>query len=165
MHIKHTFFLLLCIFTSVVRATDSFDTLYQQGLSAQQAMNWDIALECYLQAYAVSPERVEPLIMIAQYYIEQKQPELAFMFARRACEQEVPIINTTIDFQIYNFYRYKALSDCASSLGEWKLGLWATRQALQIRPQDEQLHERLCYYHEQLVLEAGRAIVVNESHE
>lgn len=144
---------------------NSFDTLYQQGLSAQQTMNWDAALECYLQAYALAPDRVEPLVMIAQYYIEQKQPELAFMFARRACEQEVPAIDNTVEYQIYNFYRYKTLSECASSLGEFKLGFWATRQALQARPQDEQLHERLCYYHEQLVLEAGRAILVNESHE
>ncbi|MFI5333330.1 MAG: tetratricopeptide repeat protein [Candidatus Babeliales bacterium] len=155
---------LLIVFTNTIFC-NSFDTLYQQGLTAQQSMNWDAALESYLQAYALAPERVEPLVMIAQYYIEQKQPELAFMFARRACEQEAPTTSTTLDFQIYDFYRYKALSECASSVREWKLGLWATRQALQVRPQDEQVHERLCYYHEQLVLEAGRAILVNESHE
>jgi hypothetical protein len=166
---KNYFILLLGIFfTSVAMPTDSFDDLYQQGLIAQERMKsdnsstWDTALDYYLQASALRPDRAEPLVAIARYYIAHEQLELAFMFARRACELAVPDCNM-IELCAYDYFRYEALSACASSVREWKLGLWATQQALKARSKVERLHERLCYYHEQLTLEAGRAIMVKES--
>lgn len=161
MKLKIVIFIVLGIFQPSIIST-SFDTLYTQGLTAQQNMNWNEALDCYLQAYAVCPERIEPLVKIAQYYQEHEQLELAFMFARRACEQEVPEASYALEYPFYDFYRYQLLSDCASCVREWKLGLWATKKALQAQPKDVRLHERLCYYHEQLVIEAGRAIIASQ---
>ena len=156
------------IFCESLSSTEStFDVLYQRGLVAQERMKldssytWDIALDYYLQASALRPERAEPLVAIACYYVAHEQLELAFMFARRACELPMPADDSAlIDICTYEYFRYEALSACASSLREWKLGLWATQQALKARPKVEQLHERLCHYHEQLVIEAGRVISV-----
>lgn len=118
---------------------------------------WEIALNNYLHAYACCPDRIEPLVMIARHYIEQGNLETAYMFARRACEQAVPQA-AVYDARVYTYDRYDVLSACASSVGELKLGMWAIKEALKVEPTSELLHERLCYYHEQLVIEAGRTI-------
>ena len=53
-------------------------------------LTWEDALRAFLKAYSLRPQRAEPLVRIAYYYLMHKQPHLAYLFSKRACEQPYP---------------------------------------------------------------------------
>ena len=97
--------------------------------------SWSEALEYYMQAYQVRPHRIEPLVEIADYYVYTNQMDLAFLFARRACEVEYPAKDVLfIENYHYNYYRYELLARCSWYINEFEIGEWAARQAYKASP-------------------------------
>jgi hypothetical protein len=85
--------------------------------------------------------------MIAEHYVKNNQPELAFIFAQRACQLSVPQEDYNgVDLQTYTFDRYALLSTCAVYVHEYTIGLWATEQAFKARPQFTHLQEQVAMY-------------------
>lgn len=130
-----------------------FETLLRMGalidiLSRTDAnYSWDAAHKHYLEAFNLRPHRAEPLVMIAEHYIKNNQPELAFVFAQRACQLPIPQEDYNgVDLQTYNFDRYALLSTCAVYVHEYAIGLWATEQAYKAKPQFAHLQEQIAMY-------------------
>jgi hypothetical protein len=96
---------------------------------------WAEALDYYLQAYEMRPHRAEPLVAIADYYVQLHQMNSAFLFAQRAAEIEYPASDTLfVEKYLYNYYRYELLARCAWYINEFEIGEWAARQAYAAYP-------------------------------
>jgi glycosyltransferase involved in cell wall biosynthesis len=101
----------------------------------QDKYSWSEALEYYMQAYQMRPHRIEPLVEIADYYVYINQMDLAFLFARRACEAEYPAHDVLfIENYLYDYYRYELLARCCWYINEFEIGEWAARQAYEAYP-------------------------------
>lgn len=97
--------------------------------------SWSEALEYYMQAYQMRPHRIEPLVEIADYYVYMNQMNLAFLFARRACEAEYPANDVLfIENYLYEYYRYELLARCCWYISEFEIGEWAACKAYEARP-------------------------------
>jgi len=104
-------------------------------------------IKLYLKAFALRPCRAEPLIKIAQYYLNQGQMQLAFLFARRATEIPYPVHDILfVEKYMYDFTRYDILGRCAWYVGEYAIGMWAMHKALEVQPESEYLQRNLKFY-------------------
>jgi tetratricopeptide (TPR) repeat protein len=134
-------------------AEENFITLYRLGGLAQM-LNLKShmplvpqAIEYYLTAFSLRPHRAEPLIKIAQHYIDHDEMHLAFLFASRAVKLSYPSEDTLfIEKYVYDFVRYDLLGRCAWYVGEYALGEWAVLQALHVNPHADYLHRNLKFY-------------------
>ena len=80
------------------------------------AFKWEEALKYYLQAFSMRPHRAEPLIKIAQHYLNDNNHAMCYLFARRACELGYPTQDVLpYDKFLYDFDRYEVLSRCAGT--------------------------------------------------
>ena len=97
--------------------------------------DWSEALKYFLQAYEMRPHRAEPLIGIADYYVQLDQMNTAFLFARQAAEMPYPEKDILfVEKYLYNYYRYELLARCAWYIGEFEIGEWAARKAYEAYP-------------------------------
>jgi glycosyltransferase involved in cell wall biosynthesis len=132
-------------------AEDDFMAAYKFALmtdflSAENKKEWGEALELYLNAYQMRPNRAEPLIRIAQHYLKEQKMWLAFFFAKKATELSYPTDRIFVEREMYTFVRYEILSASAFYVGENVIGEWATQQALKIHPEYEYLQNNLKVY-------------------
>lgn len=99
---------------------------------------WDEALHYFLQAYQMRPHRAEPLIEIADYYVQIGQMDTAYLFARRAAEIEYPERDILfVEKYLYNYYRYEVLTRCAWYINEFEIGEWAAQKAYEACPDNK----------------------------
>ena len=108
---------------------------------------YPIAVGHYLEAYASRPTRAEPLIRIAQYYLDLNQMHLAFLFAAQA--ERIPYPESDILFvekEQYAYDRYNILGICAWYVQEYERGELAVRKALEVMPDTPHLHHNLKLY-------------------
>lgn len=116
-------------------------------LSEEDASRWPEAMDCYLQAFTSRPTRAEPLIKIAQHYLNQDNHQLAYLFARRACEIPYPDQEILfVDKFLYTCERYDIVSRSAWYIGEFEIGEWAASMALMAYPQIPHLQTNLNFY-------------------
>lgn len=100
-----------------------------------QNYQWSEALSYYLQAYQARPHRAEPLVAIADYYVQLDQMETAFLFALPAAEMDYPSKDLLfVEKYIYNYYRYEVLARCAWYINEFEVGEWAAQKAYEAYP-------------------------------
>ena len=132
---------------------ENFITRMRLGDIAQQIAQKDgesislVAIGHYLKAFSMRPHRAEPLIKIAQYYLDKGEMHLAFLFASRAVHIPYPAQDILfIEKYMYDFVRYDILGISAWYVGEYDLGEWAARQALQVKPDAEYLQRNLQFY-------------------
>jgi glycosyltransferase involved in cell wall biosynthesis len=99
---------------------------------------WSEALSYFLQAYQLRPHRAEPLIEIADYYVQIGQMDTAFLFALPAAHIPYPSQDMLfIEKYLYNYYRYELLARCAWYISEFEVGEWAARKAYAAYPDYE----------------------------
>lgn len=97
--------------------------------------DWQEALMYFLQAYEMRPHRIEPLVAIADYYVQLDQMPTAFLFARKAAEMPYPENDILfVEKYLYSYYRYEVLARCAWYVGEFEIGEWAAAQAYEAYP-------------------------------
>ena len=97
--------------------------------------DWLEALDYFMQAYEMRPHRIEPLVEIADYYVYINQMNLAFLFARCACEAEYPAQDVLfVENYLYDYYRYELLARSAWYINEFEVGEWAARKAYEACP-------------------------------
>lgn len=137
---------------------EDFATVYRLGrvapmLSSQKQRSLvPLSVEHYLKAFSLRPYRAEPLVQIAQYYIDSGEMDLAFLFALRAVKLPYPKKDILfVEKYMYDFVRYDLLGICAWYVGEYSLGAWAMRQALQVHPELERLQSNLKFYTDLMV--------------
>lgn len=116
---------------------ENYMALYRLGNVAWHRITKDRQDACpdlvtyYLKAFAMRPQRAEPLIQIAWYYLSKKQMHMAYLFAARAVQIPYPEKDILfIDKSLYDYTRYNILSKCAWAIGEYEVGKDAIRKAL-----------------------------------
>lgn len=120
---------------------------------------WEEALRFYMQAYGMRPHRAEPLVRIADHYLNVKSYALAYLFAKRACELELPSIEQEvlpILIHDYTYERWEILSRAAWFMQDYELGELATKIAIEADPNQPHLYNTLSYYWERTA-ESGAA--------
>lgn len=106
-----------------------------------------LAIRHYLEAFALRPQRAEPLIKIADYYLKRDEMALAFLFAEHAVKIPYPVKDRLfVEKYMYDFVRYDILGRCAWYVGHYEIGEWAVRQALEVKPESAYLKRNLKSY-------------------
>jgi glycosyltransferase involved in cell wall biosynthesis len=106
-----------------------------------------LPIQHYLEAFSMRPHRAEPLIKIAQYYLDNDDMHCAFLFAARAAKIPYPATDILfVEKYLYDFVRYDILGRCAWYVGEYDLGEWAMLKALHVKPDAAYLQRNLQYY-------------------
>lgn len=75
------------------------------GDTYQEMGNWDQALYWYLDAFQYNPQRAEPLQKIANYYRQNNQHDLAYLFAKQG--SSIPYPKDQFLFVSYPVYGYQ----------------------------------------------------------
>ena len=132
---------------------EDFMTQYRLGRVAQmittphRKFGVPLPIQHYLAAVALRPHRAEPVIQIAKYYADVGDIQLAFLYASRAVKIAYPTKDLLfVERDLYDFARYDLLGICAWYVGEYELGEWAVRKALEVKPHAEHLHYYLKLY-------------------
>lgn len=111
---------------------------------------WLEALGYYLKAYSMLPRRAEPIIKIADHYLNENEFSLSYLFARRAEEIAYPKNDVLfIDKDLYNYKRHEILSRCAWYIGEFPSGYVAAEKALHAKPDMQHLKINMELYQNQ----------------
>lgn len=119
--------------------------------NAEQAqVTWDQAMNYFLQAFALRPHRIEPLVKMAQHYWPNN-PQACYLFIKHAYDLPYPQQDRLfIEKEMYVYDRYEIMSRCAWYVGEYALGIAATLKALEIRPNTPHLCRNLELYQEKV---------------
>jgi len=113
--------------------------------------SWEIAQQHYHQAFALRPQRVDPLIHIASHYWPDNIP-LCYLYIRHACDAPYPTKDIIfVEKSLYDYTRFEILSRCAWYVGEYEQGLAATKKALAVCPDTPHLLSNLKIYEDHLI--------------
>lgn len=105
----------------------------------------------YLAAYDLRPARVEPLVELARIFRERDQFEIAWIFAARAVETDMPREDRLfVDQGVYTWRRWDELAIAAFRTGRYQRALVAGVMALEGNPSDARLIENLGFYREKV---------------
>lgn len=105
------------------------------------------AIKHYLKAFSMRSQRAEPLIKIAQYYLDRGEMHLSYIFAARAVQISYPSADILfVEKYMYDFTRYDILGRCAWYVGEYEIGKNAILKALEVEPNAPHLHRNLAFY-------------------
>lgn len=135
---------------NVNKVHNAYQAFYKAALTAEILANQhenysrDNALNHYLDAHVMCPDRAEPLVNIAKHYWNTKQYDHCFSYAYAAAE--IPFPNHTagpVEKDVYDFERYELLAGAAAELEKYDIAEWATKKALQARPEALHLYQNL----------------------
>ena len=137
---------------------ENFITFFRLGclaerLSQQQEApitTWDMAMNYFLQAFALRPHRIEPLVKVANHFWPSNA-QACYLFIKHAYELPYPTQDRLfIEKDMYYYARYEIMSRCAWYMGEYALGAEATLKALALQPNMPHLNRNLELYQEKI---------------
>lgn len=112
--------------------------------------SWETALQYYHQAFSLRPQRIEPLVRIADHYWPDNIP-LCYLYANHACQTPYPSEEILfVDTFMYDYACFEILSRCAWYFQKYTEGLDATKRALSMRPNTPHLLNNLCLYEDKI---------------
>lgn len=115
--------------------------------SKEEKTDYKQTLEYYSQAFALRPQRIEPLIKMGQIYWKLGNFTFAYAMARAAFDKPYPIHETLcVEDHMYNFERYELMSKSAYWAKEYKLGEIASRKIIELSPEEPQWKTNLSAY-------------------
>lgn len=89
--------------------------------------------------------RVEPLVRIAEYYIDKRNWLAAFFLLNESCKLSVPECGLFIDIEMYKYYRWHLMGIVAYYLKEYEIGLKACQIAISQRHNQIDIHNEKFY--------------------
>jgi tetratricopeptide (TPR) repeat protein len=126
---------------------ENYMARYQLAEAYTAQNQWDKALCYYLEAYAMRSTRAEPLIKIAEYYLEHNNFAASFLFAKAALEIPYPTTDSLmVEKKLYDYVRYDIMGRCAWYVGQFDTGRTAVLQALTVKPDAPHLIKNLSFY-------------------
>ncbi|MGV3739675.1 MAG: glycosyltransferase [Gammaproteobacteria bacterium] len=137
---------------------ENFITYFRLGCLAerlsqqteQSVVTWDHAMNYFLQAFALRPHRIEPLVKMANHYWPSNA-QACYLFIKHAYDLPYPKQDRLfIEKDMYDYERYEIMSRCAWYVGEYALGVEATSKALERRPNTPHLCKNLELYEEKV---------------
>lgn len=110
---------------------------------------WEEAEKYYLDAFNYRPTRAEPLVHLANHYLQNNNIELAYEYALKACNMPYSSDGLFINKELYDFDRWNILARTAEYLGHYSMSEKAARMALQAHPENNDLQAVLarCQLH------------------
>jgi tetratricopeptide (TPR) repeat protein len=131
---------------------ENFNTIYMLAKAYDALNNQDKLITNYVKAFNMCPDRIEPLIRLAVYFHNNKNFDLAYLFAKPTMDMKRPSTNDAlvIEAEMYDFVRYDMISRLAWTHRDYTLGKIATELALKNKPNLEHLQYNLKYYEEKL---------------
>lgn len=107
---------------------------------------WEMALKYYLEAFSMRPNRAEPLIKIAQHYLDTGEMDLSCLFAQKAARIPYPKDDLLfIDKNLYDYDRFDIVGQCAWHIGDCEEGELVLRHMVKTYI-DPHLHRNLNEY-------------------
>jgi glycosyltransferase involved in cell wall biosynthesis len=125
-----------------------YESLYRMARVSKAAQRpWPDVQQRFLDAYAHSPHRAEPLFQIAWHYYEKKSWPLTYLFAARAAKIPFPEkANLFVDADVYKTKLNDLVGTSAFYVNELDEGEAAVRRALEHMPGDARLMKNLDFY-------------------
>jgi fibro-slime domain-containing protein len=123
-----------------------YESLFRMGrVMSLAARAWGETQQCYLDAYAHSPHRAEPLFAIAWHYYEKKSWALTYLFAKRGSEIAFPEKATLfVDADVYRYKLLDLVGTAAFYVKELEAGEAALKKAIEsLRDDESGVKERL----------------------
>ena len=123
-----------------------YESLFRMGRVMSLAQRgWPETQQCYLDAFAHSPHRAEPLFAIAWHYYEKKSWALTYLFAKRGSEVVFPEKATLfVDADVYRYKLLDLVGTAAFYVKELEAGEAALHKAIAVLRDDESaVKERL----------------------
>ncbi|MGL5741144.1 MAG: hypothetical protein ACRCXC_00620 [Legionella sp.] len=115
-----------------------------------QRFSWERAQAYYLRAFSLRPQRIEPLICIANHYWPDNIP-LCYLYAQYACQVNYHEHDALfVDKRMYAYTSFEILSRCAWHMGAFQQGLNATETALRTAPDTKHLLTNLQLYRDKV---------------
>lgn len=108
-------------------------------LSQKMKMAWEHSFALYLKAHLLDPRCAEPLVAIAEHYVETNEYTLALIFAQRAFAMPMPksrLLN--IIHEVYEWRAADVLSVAAMGCGELDIAKVAFAKAIANAPDAHQ---------------------------
>lgn len=126
---------------------ERYYSYYKCGeISSHLKHPWEVSLGWYMKAFEYM-RRVEPLLKIAEHYIEIKQWDIAFDFLSRAITLEYPShLNLFIDKNAYDYKRWHLLGWVGYYCGKKDEGRMGCLKALENKPDSEIDKKNLEFY-------------------
>ncbi len=110
---------------------EAFQAQYRLGNVYARCNQWDKAIFTYLAAFSMSPHRAEPLIKIANYYVNKDNFSTGFLFASKAAEIAYPVNDKLfVERKSYEYERYELLTRAAWYIKEYEIGEKAAELAI-----------------------------------
>lgn len=135
---------------------ENFITFFRLGCLCEELKNnnphitWATAMDYYLKAFSIRPQRIEPLIKIAMYYWPNNI-QTCYLFVKHAYDIPYPKNDILfIEKKMYTYDRYEIMSRCAWYAKEYELGREATKIALSIHPEMQHLQKNLILYEDKI---------------
>lgn len=137
---------------------ENFITFFRLGCIAERLsqeqigskVTWDTAMNYFLQAFALRPHRIEPLVKIANHYWPSNA-QTCYLFIKHAYDLPYPSQDCLfIEKDMYSYDRYEIMSRCAWYMGDYAVGAEATLKALEVQPNMPHLQRNLELYQAKL---------------
>ncbi len=118
------------------RITEDLAMRQMRGEEFKGKYSWAEAMEYYLKAFTMRPCRAEPIIRIAQHYLDEDNHQLSFIFALRAAQIPYPEKDVLmVEKDLYEYQRFEILCRAAWYLNEFDLGFMAACKCKQRKPE------------------------------
>ncbi len=111
---------------------ETFSAQYRVAQLYESQGKWEKASHYYMSAYSLRPDRAEPLVALARYYLVKKLFPASYLFAKQAVAIEYPQAPWMIDKKAYDFDRYRVASIAAWEMNDYVVGEDAARKALEV---------------------------------
>lgn len=93
------------------------------------------SIALYSKAYAMRPQRIEPLVRLGQIYWQLQNFTLCYLAAKEALKKPFPIGELLpINHLIYNYERYELMSKVAWHVKAYEMGEKASKKLLESYP-------------------------------
>jgi glycosyltransferase involved in cell wall biosynthesis len=154
---QHSVFLLFCLtfalLSNKLLACDNqhtYEDFYAMARQLEKENSehkdtWPLALAHYLLAYNEDQYHAEPLVRIAQHYYAIGENNVAYLFARNACQMPYAS-EKTVEHELYTYVRYDIVGICAWYNQAYAEGEAALKSALASYPNDQHLKDNLKFY-------------------
>lgn len=126
----------------------------------KETPDYALAIERYSKAYAMRPQRVEPLVRLGQIFWKMQNYTLCFATAQLAVSKDKPLYETLpLSDYMYDYERYELMSKAAWYVREYKQGELASKKLLDYSPEliGSQYNKNLLLYLEAQGLAATAA--------
>jgi glycosyltransferase involved in cell wall biosynthesis len=134
-------------YEAVYRLAGVIEEIAAQDAEKKTPYDWNLAQWYYLKAFSMHHNRIEPLVRIAQHYLQALDYVNAFLFAERASELPYPTQDILfVEKEMYMYTRYDIMAQSGIRIGEYSKGEWAVKKALEYKPEENHLLDLLKEY-------------------